>query len=233
MKKEYDNFYDFVFLCLQRKKELVIFQYENNVITILKKKNIFLQFEMKSLILVEKSLNNPFLLNFKFLDKKNKEKEILVESPNYKHLLEILSNSENFNKYCVKNKKILQLETNFDFNNTSLNIFKSANYSGFGKLYVNSIFYDWIIIFFVLIGNIFFVFKLPSIISYNKFSSISDNMKFYRLEHFNIMNFKQYNVEQKNMFALKLINLKKDFIIRTLSEFQYFKSIDSFYNIFD
>ena len=232
MKKKYDKFCDYAYLCTNSKKELVIFQYEKNIITILKKKKIFLELETKSLITIEKSLNNPFLLNLKFLNKKNKEKEILIESPNYKHLLEILTNSENFNKFCIKKIKILQLETNFDFNNTSLNIFKFSNYCGFGKLYVNSIFYDWIVIYFVLVGNNFFVFKLPSIIFYNKFSHISDNLRFYRLEHFNIMKFKKHN-EEKNMFALKLINLKKDFIIRTLSEFQYSKCIDSFYNIFD
>ena len=53
----------------------------------------------------------------------------------------------------------------------------------------------------------------------------------YKLENFNIMKSKK-GLKIPNLFALKLINEKKDIIIATSSNYHLFRWLNAFYDLF-
>lgn len=236
-KKFFDFFKDYVYICEKKFKKLYFLDFSKNEIKIFYAYNrkTFKSFSINDLQTINISKNNSFLIELVYKNsKKSKSKNIslILESPNIDHFYEALLLNQNLQKKCISNLEYLDIENDSNFNISSLNVFPNSKYKGFVKLYVNNIFYNWKITYFVLIDSILVRIKFPETFYYNQTKDIFKDVNIFRLEDFNVMKNKMNN-NSPNIFALKLINEKIDLIITTPNSLTLKEWLDSFYSIFD
>ena len=77
----------------------------------------------------------------------------MIETPVLELFKTSLRQNKQFNKNRLRNSDYFDIENNGDFNMCSLNIFSKASYQGFVKLWVNGIFYNWEVYYFILVEN--------------------------------------------------------------------------------
>ena len=227
------NFKDLGYLCEKKKKILILLNFEKEKIIIQnfsdrKKKKIILS---KRIIFVEISKKNPYLLKIIFNNTKLKKEEILFECPNTFYLLKVLKHSKYFSENLIKKKNFFEIEKNFSFNENSLYIFKNITYCGLVKQYVNSLFYNWKVIFLIFINKNLLKFEIPYIIYYHK-KKVFKKISLFQLENFNFMKSKK-GFKEPNLFALKFGGGDDDLVISTPAKFSFNNWLESFYNIYD
>ena len=229
----FSNFKDFGFLCEKSKKHLSLIEFDEEKIMIQnfsdRKKKIIIQ--TKRLIFAEISKKSPFLLKIIFHNSCLKKQSLLLECPNTPHLLQVLKNSKYFSENLIKKKNFFEIEKNFFFNDCSLNLFYNPTYCGLVRQYVNSLFYNWKVIFLIFIGKVLLKFEIPSVVCYKK-GGLFRKISIFQLENFNFVKSTK-GIEVPNLFALKFGGREEDLVIATPAKFQFNNWLESFYNIYD
>ena len=237
-KKRFVSYFrNYVYICEKKYKKLYFLDFSKNEINFYTTYNrkLFINFSIENLEAINISKNNSFLIELVYKNpKKSNSKSIslVLESPDIDHFYEALMLNKNLQKKCVSNLEYLDIENETEFNISSLNVFPNSAYKGFIRLYVNNIFYNWKITYFILIDSILLRIKFPITFYYNQTKDIFKDVYIFKLENFTVMKSKEMQ-KSPNIFAIKLIDEKIDLIIATPNSLTLKEWLDSFYSIFD
>lgn len=232
-----NNFKDFVYICQKDFKKMYFFKYfkSSNIIEFIHtehKNKILLNIKIENIMKIEISNNNKFL--FKIFYKKSKSNKntdyLLIECLNLNLLIEKISLNKKLKKNIIKKIDYFEIENNQNFNSKSLYIFSNNKTCGFLKLWVNNLFYNWKIYFFIIFEKTLIKFSYPRTIYYEEKENLFKKIRMYRLDNFILIRSKK---KKSNVFVLKFNNEKKDLIINSLSKNNMKKWIKIFYRLFD
>ncbi len=235
-KVQIPKFKDFIYICKKDRKKLHFIRFIENFIKISSPYNNTLKYKflLTQIEAVNVSKRNRHLIKICYKDNKNPEKtyNFILECSHVYEFVSALKLNANFPTKVLSYVEYLDIENNQFFNLSSINIFLEYSYCGFVKLWVDNIFWDWKIYFFVIIGGALLRFSLPSTFMYSKCKDIFKNIVIYRLENFTVMKSKRH-FKVPNLFALKLINENIDLIIATPSSRHLKGWLETLYCLFD
>ena len=231
-KKTSLNFKSLCYICSEKSKTL-------NTIKIKSEEIIFKDFSKKKelriitkrLLSINYSSQNPFLLKIFFNNENSKKESLIIEICESIHFLSILQESQHFSENLIKKKNFFEIEKNKNFNDCSIFIFKNYSNCGLVRLWVNSLFYNWVVINLILVDRVLFYVEMPTVIYYSNFSGFR-KFFFFKLDHFTVMKSRK-GISVPNIFAIKMINQDKDLVISTSSQFLADKWTNAFYSIFE
>ena len=147
---------------------------------------------------------------------KNKSrKSIIIELPNSKDFLEILKTSKFFKNENIKVKNF-ELENNFNFNNSSVNLIEFSKKSGFLENFTSKNDKKWKYIYLTLVGNLLIKFTIPEVFFYNEFRKFRRRVTVYKLIDYNVItDGSKININENKVFALKIKNEEIDLIFKS------------------
>ena len=201
-KKNNDNniFKDFIYICEKEYKKMYYLKYINNHNLVFihseQKRNIFENIDIEKINKIELSNNNKFLIKIFYKnEKKNKNENLLIECIHINLFLEKLCLNKKLKKNIIKKIDYFEIENNQNFNMKSLNIFSNNQNCGFLKLWVNNIFYNWKICFFIIFEKTLVRFHYPRIIYYDIKENLFKKIRIYRLDNFILIRSKKKKIQ--------------------------------------
>lgn len=216
-----NKFSGYCYFCHVDHKILKVIVYHDNVIYIvnLKGKKPLYEIPILNIKQFVCSTTNSFLYQLNFLNDSTGEKEeIVLEIPNGLSFFKAVQTSLYFDPETVR-VKYLNIESNLNFNNASLNLFSSAKKATLLETWLNSLSTSWDFNFFILLDSVLLKIKAPSMFYYVDYQKLMRRPYIYFLENYNVIkDEKKIGLARSNIFALKIQNEKKDIIFACLME---------------